>query len=627
MSFEPAVALPWRRLFTRSNQRQWVRQQPRSMWRHLDSTLTTQERSMENNKHAKKAWKNPSWRPTVVGRSHAVSTGHYLATLAAQRVLDAGGNAIDAGVTAAMALAVLSPDIVSFAGVAPTLIYLKAEDRVVSLAGLGYWPAATDVERLRREGNGVVPEGILCTVIPAAPATPLEALRRWGTISFEQAAKPAFELTRDGFAIYPLLNHYIERNTAKYKRYPENRAVFLPDGTAPPVGALFRQENLSATINRMIEAERACRGDRDAKLRAVHDCFYRGSIAADIAAFHERENGFLTRDDLAGFEVPVESSISATYKGYTVHSCDVWCQGIVLLETLKTLEGIDLRTLGLNSPAYVHIVAEALNLAFADREAYVGDPKFNQVPVAGMLSDAYAATQRARIRTDRAFGAMPEPGKPAGAPQLRHKLPAAASGKVPVAKDTIYACATDSFGNAYSATLSDPSYDTPMIAGMGLAVSSRGSQSRLEPGHPSLVAPGKRPRLTPNPALALKDGKFFMAFGTPGGDVQSQSMLQVFLNVVEFGLPVQQAIESPRFGTFSFPNSFSPNEYLPGRLCVESRLGPDTIGQLTRLGHDIEVWEDAVSTCGAVCAIRRDPATGMFHAGADPRREAYALAW
>jgi len=578
-------------------------------------------------KHEKKAWRNPSWRPTVAGRRYAVSSGHYLASAAAQRVLDAGGNAIDAGVTAAMALAVLSPDIVSFAGVAPTLVYVKAENRVVSLAGLGYWPAGTDIERLRREGKGVVPEGILSTVLPAAPATHIEALRRWGTISFEQAATPAFELTRDGFYVFPLLNHYIERNVAKFRRYPENTAVFLPGGRPPPVGALFRQENLSRTIFRMIEAERACKGDRDARLRAAHDCFYRGSIAADIADFHAREGGFLTRDDLAGFEVPVEPGISASYGEYRVHTCDAWCQGIVLLEALKILEGSNLRSLGLNSLAYVHTVAEALNLAFADREAYVGDPKFHPVPVAGLLADAYARSQRARIRADRAFGAMPEPGRPEGAPEPYVRRPPAATGKVPIPGDTIYACAADEWGNAYSATLSDPSYDNPMVPGTGLSISSRGSQSRLDPGHPSLVVPGKRPRLTPSPAMALKDGQFFMAFGTPGGDVQSQSMLQVFLNVVEFGLPVQEAIESPRFGTFSFPNSFSPYEYLPGRLCVESRVGESTIAALGRLGHDIELWEEAVSTAGGVCAIRKDAATGLLHAGADPRREAYAMAW
>jgi len=568
-----------------------------------------------------------SWRPTVAGRQHAVASGHYLATLAAQRVLDRGGNAIDAGVTAAMALAVLQPDIVSFAGVAPTLVYLKDEGRVVSLAGLGYWPAATDIERLRSEGNGVVPEGILRTVMPAAPATHLEALRRWGTISFEQAVTPAFELARDGYYLYPLLHYGIDHYGAGFDRYPENRAVFRPDGRTPAVGSVLRQENLARTLYRLIEAERNCRGDRAAKLRAVHDCFYRGTIAADIAAFHAREGGFLTRDDLAGFEVPVEASIACTYKDYTVHSCDVWCQGIVLLEALKILEHTNLKALGLNSVEYIHTVAEALLLAFADREAYVGDPKFVDVPVAGLLADDYAARQRERIDPRRAHGTMPAPGLPTGAPRASIGLPPSSSGKVPVPADTIYACATDRQGNVYSATLSDTTYDNPMVPGLGLSISSRGSQSRLDPRHPACVAPGKRPRLTPSPALALKNGEFFMAFGTPGGDIQSQAMLQVFLNTTEFGLQVQQAIESPRFGTFSFPNSFAPNTYIPGRLCVENRIDEQTIRALADKGHDIERWGSAVWLGGAVCAIKRDASTGLLHAGADPRREAYALAW
>ena len=575
----------------------------------------------------KKEFDAVSWRPTVAGRRQAAASGHYLATLAAQRVLDSGGNAIDAGVTAAIALAVLQPDLVSFAGVAPTLIYLKAEDRVVSLAGLGYWPAATDLDRLRREGQGEMPEGILRTVLPAAPATHIEALRRWGTISFEQAAMPAFELAHEGFYLYPFLHYGIEQNAARYERYAENRSIFLPGGRTPPVGALFRQENLARTLFRLISAERETRGDRDMRLQAVHDCFYRGVIAREIAAFHAREGGFLSREDLAGFRVPVEESIACDYKNYTMHSCDVWCQGIALLEALKILEGVDLVALGLNSTAYVHTLAEALNLTFADREAYVGDPKYINVPVARMLSDDYAAMQRRRIRSDSAFGRLPDPGKIGAMSTFSPTMPRPAQGRVPAPADTIYACTADRFGNVYSATLSDTTYDNPMIPGTGLSISSRGSQSRLDAGHPASVAPGKRPRLTPSPALAFKDGEFFMAFGTPGGDIQSQAMLQVFLNVAEFGLQLQQAIEAPRFGTFSFPNSFSPHPYFPGRLCVESRIPPSTTEALAQLGHDIEPWGAAVWTAGAVCAIRRDSETSLLHAGADPRREAYALAW
>ena len=568
-----------------------------------------------------------SWRPTVVGSHYAASCGHYLATSAAMRALDAGGNAVDAGVTAAMALAVLQPDVVSFAGVLPTLIYLKNENRVVSLEGLGYWPAATDFARLQAEGGSSVPEGILRQILPAAPATHVEALRQFGTISFEQAVTPALQLARDGFYLYPVLRDGIELHAADIDRYAENASIFRPGGRTPAVGSRLTQSNLARTLGRMVEAERQAAGDRNAKLRAVHECFYKGSIAADIAAFHKKNGGFITRDDLAGFEVPVEKSISATYRGVDVHACDVWCQGIVLLEALKTLEGIDLPALGYNTPQYLHVIAQALDLAFSDREAYVGDPKFVKVPTSELLSAEYAARQRARIDFKRAPGRMPEPGTIQGIPRPDLAALMPGKGKVPPAPDTIYCCVADAQGNVWSATPSDTMYDTPMIEGLGINISTRGMQGRLIEGHPCSVEPGKRPRLTPSPALALKDGGLYMAWGTPGGDIQMQSMLQVFLNVNAFGLQMQQAIESPRVGSFNFPNSFSPHAYLPGRLCVENRFPEATVDALEALGYDIEMWPAVSWSMGAVCAILRDEKTGMLHAGADPRREAYAMAW
>ena len=563
-----------------------------------------------------------SLRPTVMGSRHAVATGHYLASLAAMRVLDAGGNAVDAGVTAAMALAVVQPDIVSFAGVAPTLVYLAKENRVISLAGLGYWPAATDVARLRAEGGNSVPEGILRQVIPAAPATHIEALRRFGTLSFEQAVTPAYQLARDGFYVYPELRDSLEIHAGEIDRYQENAAIFRPGGRTPAVGARLKQVNLARTLERMIEAERKAPGDRAAKLRAAHDCFYKGSIADDIAAYHRKHGGFMTKDDLAGFEAPLEPSISVRYRGFEIHSCDVWCQGHVLLQTLKMLEGLDLQALGWNSVRYLHTISEAMNLAFADREAYVGDPKFVNVPTRELLSAEYAAKQRARIDAGKAFGRMPDPGFARG-----NFLGKPSKGKVPLAADTIYCAVADKYGNAYSETPSDTMYDTPMVEGLGFAPSARGTQGRLEPDHPLFVEPGKRPRLTPNPALALRDGEFAMAWGTPGGDVQCASMLQVFLNATEWGLSVQQAIEAPRVAPFSFPNSFSPNAYFPGRLCIEDRFPDDTIAALEKLGHDVEIWPEKSWSMGSVCAILRDPATGLLHAGADPRRPGYALAW
>ena len=572
-----------------------------------------------------------SMRPTVIGRSHAASTGHYLATLAAIRVLDAGGNAVDAGVTAAMALAVLQPDLVSFAGVAPTLLYLAKEDRVISLAGLGYWPAATDIAHLIAAGDGKnIPDGLLRTVMPAAPATHIEALRRYGTVSFEQAATPAMELARCGFAVYPLLANNLEANADKYRRWPESASIFLPGGQAPRRGELFLQPDLGRSISGMIEAERAARGDRDNKLRAARDFFYRGPIAQAVADYHAQNGGFVRAHDLAGFEVPVEASIAVDWRGYEVHCCDTWCQGVALLEGLKILEGFDLAALGHNTPDYVHVVTEALDLAFSDREAYVGDPKFVQVPTAALLSDAYALRQRARIDLKRAFGKMPEPGDPLRCAPSGLAVPqvlAAARGKTGDAPDTIFAAVMDRFGNAYSGTLSDTSYDTPVIPGIGMVMSSRGQQSRLAAGHPSQVAPGKRPRLTPSPALALKDGKPFLCFGTPGGDVQVPAMVQVFMNLTQFGMPLQQAVEAQRFSSANFPNSFPPHEYFAGRLCIEEDMPHGVIEAMRARGHDVEVLARLPAKSGAVCAVMRDPQTGLKHAGADPRREAYALAW
>lgn len=569
----------------------------------------------------------PSWRPTLMGKRYAIACGHPLAANAAARILERGGNAIDAGVTAAMALAILQPDIVSFSGVAPTLVYSRRERKVHGIAGLGYWPAGVDVERLRREGEGAIPDGLLRTVMPAAPATHVQALRQFGTISFEEAATPAYELARDGFAAYPGFVRHLENYHEKYRRWPSSAAVYLPGGEPPRVGQIFRQEQLASSIAAMMDAERRAPGNRDEKLRAVHDYYYKGPIAETIASFHRDNGGFVTKDDLAGFTAPVEPSLRCNYKGYDIHANDVWCQGISLLQALKLLEGVDLKALGHNTPAYVHQIAEAFNLVFADREAYVGDPRFVEVPVAGLLASDYASSQRARIRADRAFGKLPLPGRPAGVtrepfvPDL-DTFPRAVPGAAP---DTIYCCVVDSDGNCYSGTLSDNARDTVVIPGLGGTVSSRGAQSRLEPGHPAEVKPGKRPRLTPAPALALREGEFFMGFGTPGGDVQMQAMLQVFMNITEFGMQVQQAIEAPRFGTFLYPNSFSP--FAIGGLSLEGSFPQATFDALGALGHSTGAWSELAPAAGAVCAVMRDAATGWLHAGADPRREAYALVW
>lgn len=571
-----------------------------------------------------------SFRPTVMGRDYAVACGHYLAALAAARVLDRGGNAVDAGVTAAMALAVLQPDIVSFAGVAPTLVYSAQQRKVTSLAGLGYWPRATDVERLRKEGGSAIPEGLLRTVIPAAPATHIEALRRFGTISFAEAARPAAELASGGFGTYAKLANSISADAASYARWPSSAAVYLPNGRAPRTGELFRQEELGRTIEGMIAAsERA--PDRESGLAAAEDYFYRGPVAEAIDRYHREHRGFMTRDDLAGFRVPVEDALTVRYGEYEVHANPAWCQGVTLLQALATLDGMHVGRMEHNSAAYLHVLVEALDLAFADREAYLGDPAFVKVPVEGMLAPEYAAAQRARINPRRAFGEMPRPGRPRGSEGLSlthlEHLRRTPEKLGALAPDTIYCSVIDRHGNVYSGTLSDNTHDTPVIPGIGLAVSSRGSQSRLDPAHPSVVAPLKRPRLTPAPALVTRGGEPFMALGTPGGDVQMQAMLQVFLNVVEFRMPLQRAIEMPRAWSMNFPNSFAPHDYVPGALCVEGGIDEAVVQGLESLGHRIQKWARFPAAGGGVCAVMRDRESGLMHGGADPRRECYAVAW
>jgi len=276
-----------------------------------------------------------------------------------------------------------------------------------------------------------------------------------------------------------------------------------------------------------------------------------------------------------------------------------------LAQTLALLEPEILRTAGHNTPAYIHHIAEALKLVFADRERYYGDPRFVHVPLEKLLSPAHIAAQRGRIPA-RAENPPPSEGTP------------------PVPRDTSYICVIDKHGNAFSATPSDVSYDTPVIPGTGLCPSSRGSQSWADPAHPSSVAPGKRPRLTPNPALLIREGEFVMPFGTPGGDVQCQAMLQTLLNILLFDMNPQRAVEAPRFATYSFANSFAPHETFPGRLNLEGRFGPDIAAELTALGHDVRLWPDWSPLAGAVCLIFQDLQRGTLAGAADPRRPAMA---
>ncbi len=566
-------------------------------------------------------------RPVVSGQRHIVSTGHYLATQAAFQVLEAGGNAVDAGVAAGLALGVVHSDQVNVAGVAPMIIWMAEREELVTIDGLGTWPRSASIALFQREHGGEIPEGLLRTVVPGGPAAWIEALRRYGTMSFGDVASFATRFARDGFFMYPFLHDQLRRVEHKTTRNPSNAAIYLPGGRTPAIGELFVQADLGRSLQYMIDEERAALargGDRAAGLQAVRDAFYRGDLMRVITRYHAENGGLLTEADMAGYQVQVTPPLSTRFGDADLLSCGFWCQGPALLQAANIVSGLDLAGMGHNAVPYIHHVAETLTLVFADRERFYGDPDFVDVPGEWLLSDGYAAERRAMIRADAAFPELP----PAGKPGLR--LPPGSTGQpMPDGPfDTSYACAIDRWGNAISVTPSDPSTDTVIIPGTGLAPSSRGSQSWADPAHPSCVAPGKRPRLTPNPAMLMQRGRGVMPFGTPGGDSQVQAMLQVLLNLTVFGMDPQTAIEQPRFITYSQPDSFAPHPSFPGRLCLEGRIPAETGAALAALGHQVMTWPDWLWRAGGVCLVRSDQQRGVLEAGADPRRAAaYALGW
>jgi gamma-glutamyltranspeptidase/glutathione hydrolase len=572
-------------------------------------------------------------RPTIMGTRHMVAACQCLAAEAGFRILEAGGNAIDAGVAGGIALGVVQPEYVNFAGVAPIIIYSADADRVVTIPGLGPWPKAIARDFFKQHHGGRIPQGVLRTVVPAAPDAWITALERFGTMSFGEVARSAIEFARDGFPVYPLMSEIITAHEAEYRAFPSNVALYLPQGRPPRPGEIFVQKDLAATIQYMADQEAAARPrGRAAGLAAARDAFYRGDIAAAIVAFQQENGGFLSADDLAGYRSGVEAPVETSFGEVRLYACGPWCQGPSLLQALNLLDAVELRQLGHNSTGYLHRITEAVKLAFADREAYFGDPRLVDVPIEVLLSRDYARQRRTMIRADRAWPEMPPAGDPRKGTAERAPIDARERrGAVPARAwvapelDTSYVCAIDRHGNVFSATPSDGSFNAPVVPGLGIIPSPRGSQNWGDPDHPSGVAPGKRPRLTPSPAIAIEPGKMKMPFGTPGGDVQTQAMLQVFLNTRLFGMEVQEAVEAPRAASYSYPSSFEPHAYHPGLLNLESRIERATGAALGRLGHKVEWWPDWTWLAGAVCTIVADHEAGVLKGGADPRRPSYAV--
>lgn len=576
-------------------------------------------------------------RTAVHAQKHAIAAGHDLATQAGLQVLDSGGNAVDAGVAAGIALGVLHSDLVNFAGVAPIMIRMAESGEVVTIDGLGVWPKAASVEFFEREYGGAMPTGIHRTVVPAAPAAWITALEKFGTQSFADVASFALTYAREGFPVYPVFAQFIHANQDVYRKDASTAAIYLPNDRPPSIGDTFIQRDLADTIQYMIDQERAAGGDRQKGLRAAYDAFYRGDIAAKISAFHAENGGFLTEEDLRDYEVRFETPLRMPFGDMDIYTCGAWCQGISLAQTVGMLNQIDLKAFAHNSADYIHTLTEIYKLVFADREAFVADPAFVDVPVRGMLDADYLAERIKAIDPNTAFPEMPPAGTPNG--NTPNATPPAASamqahdgdphvtgwkdpGQLgdPGSADTSYVAVIDGDGNMFSATPSDTSADTVVVPGTGLCPSSRGSQSRGTASSINAVAPGKRPRLTPNPAMAVKDGKPLLAFGTPGGDVQVQAMTQVLLNMFVYGMDTQDAVEAPRFATYSYPSSFAPNTYHPGLLMIEESVSEATKEDLSKRGHIVDTWPDGTWKAGGVLAVHADQGNGALVAGADPRR-------
>lgn len=584
-----------------------------------------------------------AYRPTIMGMREMIATEHYLSAEAGMRILQAGGNAFDAAVAATLAEGVLNPHMYTFGGEISGLLYSAKDRRVFSLNGGTVAPHAATIAWFKQRDIPLIPfNGVLAAGPCAAPDALLTTLERFGTFHFAQVVEPALQLAEDGFPMhkalrgptvpaYMLIDFSIAGNADHYRRaWPSSAKVYLPSGHLQEVGEVFRNPDLGRTFRWLIDAER--KGQRDGRkqgLIAARDTFYKGNIAQIIAAHVKAHGGLLTTEDLATFHIQIEEPVTLNYRGYDVYKCGPWSQGPVFLQQLALLEGYDLKRMGHNSVDYIHTIVEATKLAFADREQYYGDLRFVEVPLAGLLSKEYAGVRRLLI-DPRRTSLEQRPGNPRrGEALLTDEEVFAERNWGP---GTIYVAVVDKDRNMASFTPSGAWIaSSPVIDGLGFPLGTRLQTFYLDPYHPNALVPGKRPRTTLSPTLVLRNGAPCMAFGTPGGDQQDQWTLQFFLNVVDFGMEVQDAIEAPRFSSAHFPSSFHPHNTVPGLLRIENRIPAEVHRELEARGHKVEVKEDWSE--GDVLCICVDGEKGILRGGADPRGEhskrmpSYALGW
>lgn len=566
----------------------------------------------------------PTMFPPVRGTKHMVGAANNQEVEAGYRMLEKGGNAVDAGVASVLAAAVTEQSRFGLGGEMPLIIKMAGKPAIV-ISGVGVAPGKATVDYYTKrptepweeaDKKPLVPmQGIKAAITPGVFDGLMVALQKYGTMTFEQVAQPAIE-DAEGFPIAEEFAGMLQNYKRILDSWPASQSFFYPNGTAPMRGEIVKMAPLAKTLRELVAAEKKAKGKREAKIQAVRDLFYRGSIAKRVAAYSEANGGLIAYEDLANFKADVDKPATGTYRGYEIVKPGFWTQGPAMIEALNILEGYDLKAMGHNSPRYLHVVIEAVKLAFADRDRYYGDPKFSKIPEEILLSKAYAAERRKLIDPGRASmesrpGDLNAPGG----------LPTGPTGVADV-HDTTCVNVVDSKGNAFSATPSGAWLPSVIAGDTGIPFSTRLQSFVGTAGHANMLAPGRRPRVTLSPTMVLKDGEFALEMSTPGGDNQDQALLQVLLNILDFGMSPQEAAEAPRFETEHFYSSFAFHEFVPGKVNLEGRIPKATGDALAGMGHKIIMATDWSNHSAPTVIMKKD---GVLHGAADPRRARFVF--
>ena len=587
-------------------------------------------------------------KPPLYGLHWMAVTGKPIAAIAGARMFERGGNAVDAA-CAMIAATSTAWTTLSWGGETQALIYNPNTGKVIGVNGLGVAPTGATPEYFHKLGMNYPPEfGPLAAVTPGTPGGLMTMLAEYGTMSLAQVLEPAIQMA-DGFPIDAALANTIEHYKDLLKQWPDSRRVMLPHlgaaHEAPEQGEIFRQPDLAATLRKLLEAERtalAAGKDRKAAIYAAYDRFYKGDIAQDLVRSVRELGGLFTLEDLAAWKVKIEEPVHTSYKGIEVYKLTTWVQGPVMLQALNILENFDLKPMGYNSARYIHTLYQAMNLAYADRDFYYGDPSYSPAPpIAGLLSKDYARERAKLIRPDHNDPDI-RPGDPY--PYQRGKNPylkyleawhSHVPAQPPISMSefdrtfrlgTTSVEAADEKGWAVSVTPSG-GWTPAVIAGhTGIGLSQRMQSFVLDPHENpyNVLEPGKRPRATLTPSLALKDGKPFLVFSVQGGDTQDQNLLQFFLNVVEFGMTVQEATEAANITSYQMRDSFAQHQCFPGRLTLNTLTPPWVREELTRMGYKLEFEE---RTSGPLNAIFIDRAHGTLWGGSSNYGQDYGIGW